>query len=250
MRRTPIFLAKPICRVFPIFLAFAGQWVLAQSAPNNPAWWASHGVTNGNPPNDFAAANQGQAKNMAVSAVNELDNHLAQFGGAGPQLDQLARILSGTTPHTSDFSAVNLGMLKSLSQPFFDRLLSLGYNGPPLTSGTYPWTNSPTPPDDFAMANLGQLKYLFSFDVTHSSAGNGIPDWWVEKYFPTGTTFNGQIGVDPSAAVAWSGTQGRSGWNRNRSSSTIPVSMSLASAIWISSPQPLALTLASTALPT
>lgn len=32
--------------------------------------------------------------------------------------------------------------------------------------------------NDFAPANIGQVKYLFSFDFTLDSDEDGIPDWW------------------------------------------------------------------------
>ena len=109
----------------------------------------------GTTPQDYAAANQGEAKNLAVAAVSELDNDLAQFGGAGPTLDALASTLltSDTAGAAQDFSALNLGQLKALSQPFYDRLMQVGYFGSPLTitgtspslTGTYPWVGSPMP---------------------------------------------------------------------------------------------------------
>jgi hypothetical protein len=151
---------------------------------------------------------------MAVSAVAELDNDLAQFGGAGSQLDNLASMLSGTTSQTSDFSALNQGELKNLAQPFYDRLLALGYTGRPFTSGTYPWATSTGPVTDFALANIGMLKYAFSFDVTYSTSGSSIPDWWIDKYFPGGVGYTGTGGY-----VAWSGSQVtfqtayQNGWN-------------------------------------
>jgi hypothetical protein len=175
-----------ICSLFAASLASAGPECLAQSKPIYPTWWASQGVLSGTVPEDFSAANQGMAKNMAVAGVNALDTELGQFGGAGTQLDQLKVTLSMTTAQTSDFSAVSLGMLKTLSQPFYDRLLALGYNGPPLTSGTYPWAAPGVgAADDWALGNVGQLKFLFSFDPAFCSNSNNsqIPDWWLEKYF-------------------------------------------------------------------
>jgi hypothetical protein len=155
-----------------------------------PAWWANQGVLNGNAPNDYSLGNQGQAKWMAVNAVNELNQDLSQFGGAGNALNALAVSLSATTARTNDYNALNLGELKALSQPFFDRLLALGYTGAPLTSGTYPWAvPGAGTPNDYAAGNIGQLKYLFSFDVTISSDGSGIPNWWENEFFP-GQTVN------------------------------------------------------------
>jgi hypothetical protein len=166
-------------------LLCTGLRAKAQSIPTYPAWWSSRGVLSGTTSNDFAVANQGQAKNIAVAAVNELNADLAQFGGAGNALNTLAIALTATSAQTSDYTAVNLGQLKALTKPIYDRLILVGYGLQPLTSGTaYPWVNSGNPPDDYALANLGQLKYLFSFDVTHSSSSDGIPDWWAHKYFP------------------------------------------------------------------
>ena len=46
-----------------------------------------------------------------------------------------------------------------MSQRFYDRLLGARY----VT--TYPWSNPERPPSDFAIANIGQAKNVFSFDV-------------------------------------------------------------------------------------
>ena len=188
-----------------LLLSAAGPLRAQQPQAAYPAWWTSQGVVNpAAAPNDYAAANQGQAKNMAVGAVSELNGDLAQFGGAGEALDQLAEaLLSGTSAQTNDYAVVNLGQLKALAQPFYDRLLSLGYAAGPLSSGTYPWLSSGHAANDYAVANLGQLKYLFSFDLVADANGNGIPDWWEQKYFPGGM-FNGQPGIDPAGTVGWS----------------------------------------------
>ena len=121
---------------------------------------------------------------MAHGAVNELNGDLAQFGGAGDSLNAFAVSLTGTSSQTSDYAAINLGQLKFLTQPIYDRLLAVGYTLGPLSSGTYPWVSSGLAAKDFAVANQGQLKYLFSFDATLSSDGSGIPDWWEKDFFP------------------------------------------------------------------
>ena len=159
-----------------IALALLPLVLLAQA----PGWWSQRGVTNSNSPNDYAAVNQGQVKNIAVNAVAELDENLSQFGGAGPVLEQLAVTLSGTTPNTNDYAAVNLGQLKNLAMPFYDRLLQVGYRAHPLESGTYPWVGGS--PNDYAMANIGQVKNLFSFEVTLCTDESGLPDWWRQLY--------------------------------------------------------------------
>ncbi len=210
--RTPGATLAPVSRwelvhwLLLFFLALAGRQVLAQSNPAYPTWWANYSVLSGSTADDYGACNQGQAKNIAVAAVGELDNDLSQFGGAGGTLDALAVSFTGTTSATDDYTAVNLGQLKSLAQPFYDRLLSLGYTLGPLSSGTYQWVGNGLSANDYAMGNIGQLKQLFSFDVTFSSANNGIPDWWIKKYFP-GSTIDGVPGIDPGAFVTWSGSQ-------------------------------------------
>jgi hypothetical protein len=168
----------------------AGLFILpivgfAQTPTYYPTWWAGYGVLTGTARADYAAANQGQAKNLAVEAVYELDSDLAQFGGAGSALHALAVALSATSAQTEDYAAVNLGELKALSQPFFNRLLAVGYTEAPVTSGTYPWAAPGAgTPSDYASGNIGQLKFLFSFDVKRSGDGSGIPDWWEKAFFP------------------------------------------------------------------
>jgi RHS repeat-associated protein len=189
-----LLVAGAICLIIPLLLFGA----------SGPAWWYNPAVTvSGTAPlisgsaNDYAAVNQGQVKNIAVTAINELNTDLAQFGGAGPTLNSLKTTLSGTSATTNDFAAVNLGQLKALSKPFFDRLIAVGYTQPPVISGTYPWIAAETSgsaASDYAMANIGQVKNLFSFDVTSSSADDGIPDWWTENYFDLPS-----IDVDPTA---------------------------------------------------
>lgn len=109
-------------------------------------------------------------------------------GGAGPALESLVKGWYQTTPggdfllnsqgrrqplvtaHTNDFAVVNLGQLKTVAKPFYDRLIAVHYQL------TYPWQDGSA--DDFAAGNLGQLKNLFSFGQDRDSDQDGIPDWW------------------------------------------------------------------------
>ena len=164
--------------------------VLLLADSSSPSWWQDRGIQNSYPANDYAAVNQGQVKNIAVKAVAEMDASLP--GGAGEVLHTLATNLSGTTANTNDYAAVNIGQLKTVSKPFLDRLLQVGYQGHPLESGTYPWVGRESSANDYAMANIGQVKNLFSFDLTFKTdPNNPLPDWWQMKYF-------GKIGVDPA----------------------------------------------------
>ena len=152
-----------------------------------PGWWVTRGVQNtdsaNHPANDYAAVNQGQVKNIVVKAVAELDANLP--GGAGDTLHTLATKLSGTTPNTDDYDAVNIGQLKTVAKPFYDLLIHIGY------MSQYPWTSSTNAANDYAIANIGQVKNLFNFDVTFDGDVplNGLPDWWERHWF------NGQTGI-------------------------------------------------------
>ena len=75
-----------------------------------------------------------------------------------------------------DYCVVNLGQVKNVAKPFYDRLIQIGY------STAYPWTTSTTPASDYQMAAIGQVKNLFTFDFSDTNS-NGLPDWWEMKYF-------------------------------------------------------------------
>jgi len=142
-------------------------------AATGPAWWMARGVVNTNAtPNDFAAVNQGQLKWMAVNAALELESQLP--GGAGSNVWALIDSFS----NTNNFRPVNLGQLKYVASHFYDRLMEVGY------TTNYPWSGQP---NDYALANIGQMKNVFSFDaawwMTLDSDEDGIPDWWLFQYF-------------------------------------------------------------------
>src|SRR6185369_1115091 len=104
---------------------------------------------------DYAPANQGQAKNIAKAAAAEMDARLT--GGAGDQVHSLIDSWSTPGSPANDFAPINLGQLKNLAKPFYDRLIAVGL------ADSYPWQRSQVAPDDFAVANIGQVKNLFSF---------------------------------------------------------------------------------------
>ena len=142
-----------------------------------PAWWTERGVlTPGATPDDYAAVNQGQVKNIAKQAYQEMKAKLS--GGAGATLDA---IWDTPAASTDDYQAINLGQLKNVAEPFYARLQELNYSGQPLASGqTRPWNNPANPADDYALANIGQVKNLFCFDlsllVAPDSDGDGLSD--------------------------------------------------------------------------
>lgn len=154
-----------------------------------PAWWAERGVTtSGVTVNDYAAVNLGQVKQIATKAYDEMQAKLP--GGAGSALTTLITSWSAAPAPgivRNDYASVNQGQLKTLAKLFYDRLAAVNYQGPPLTTGqTYPWTAATTDDNDYAAANIGQVKYLFSFDLTLFGAdtdGDGLADNWEITHF-------------------------------------------------------------------
>jgi hypothetical protein len=160
-------------------------YVSAGLAVDFPNWWTSQGVVNNSSvsPDNFVAVNQGQLKNIALAAFKEFESRLP--GGAGFDVTQVidrftqVDIVSGqrvpkTGTQTEDFAVVTLGQLKSIARPFYTRLEAVGLGN------VFPWPAAGLS-DDFAIANQGQLKRLFSFYVTDSD-GDGIFDAWEQYY--------------------------------------------------------------------
>jgi len=129
-----------------------------------PAWWQTRGVLQTNAtPNDYAALNVGQLKQLAFSAWQELES---LPGGAGFQ--------PIFTNAANNYAAVNVGQLKAVALPFYDRLwLSL------------PWLAVSTG-NDYALVNIGQAKKLFAFtkeeDRSVDTDGDGMADAWEVMY--------------------------------------------------------------------
>ena len=135
----------------------------------DPSWWTN--VITTNAANDFAPVNMGQLKWMAVHAQDELNAYLP--GGSGANLNTL---LSGWLTNTVNYAPVNVGQLKNLAAHFYDRLIVEGY------TNQYPWTDDPNA-SDYAIANIGQVKYLFDFELSVDSDADGLPDWWEMAQF-------------------------------------------------------------------
>ena len=159
--------------------------------PNTyPAWWFSRGViTPTNPTNaapawpqnypasdDYAVINEGQFKNFATAAYTELQASAPAYVWSTPQGQALTSVVTAWAPGSGDnYQSINLGQLKRVSKMFHDVLQEIGYET------TYPWTGSGA--DDYAVANIGQVKNAFSFNVGLDTDNNGLPDWWELKYF-------------------------------------------------------------------
>ncbi|MCE0483243.1 MAG: fibronectin type III domain-containing protein [Methylacidiphilales bacterium] len=188
--------------------------MVASYAVTTPGWWS--GVLNGNPPNDYMVANQGQMKQFTARAVNELNIGLTNNGGAGSTLINLVYgweqdyLTNGYATNTanparpyksSDYQAINVGQLKYIAGLVYGQLASAGY-----ISMAPSWLHA-NPTSDYSAANLGQLKQAFNFDLslpavssfttTATMSGTvtlnwalasttGVSSWLVEQESPTG----------------------------------------------------------------
>src|SRR4051812_38431696 len=73
-----------------------------------PPWWSHRNVLVQNAVlDDFAAANQGQLKNIARAAAAEMDERIPN--GAGDEIRALVSSWSTPTSQTNDFAPLTLG---------------------------------------------------------------------------------------------------------------------------------------------
>lgn len=170
----------------PVALAYLVAWLaglgVAPSAP--PPWWDNtddsldaldgSGAT---VDQNYAPANIGQAKWMATLAHAAMEAKLP--GGAGFALSDLFPEPPPSPPasyYAEQYSTLNLGQLKFMAKPFYDRLEALRYDNRaaiesevmaylPGWSHPYPWDPATPIAENYKPANLGQLKMVFSFDV-------------------------------------------------------------------------------------
>jgi len=155
-----------------------------------PQWWVDRGIVDTNlTANDYAPVNQGQAKHVAHQAYLEFDQNLTADCSA------ISNLVYGFS-ETNNYLPINLGQLKYLAVPFYDLLWTHNYtNAWPegMIVGPYPWSGVTNSPQDYALANIGQLKYLFSFILEGlvDSDQDGLPDVWEMFYFGALSEFAG-----------------------------------------------------------
>ena len=170
-----------------LILASAVTALTVTAHAYGPSWWSDRTVvTNCPSTNDYAAANQGQLKHVATQAYLEMNDKFV--GGSGPAVSNL--VSSFTT--NCNYCFVNLGMLKYVAQPYYDRLRDMG------DTNDYPWANAASA-DNYALANVGQVKYLFSFGV--DTDDDGLPDVWETRYFGDATSGSPTVDSDSDGAM-------------------------------------------------
>jgi RHS repeat-associated protein len=183
-----------------LMLSLIGGSILLQAAP--PAWWSD-----GNPPvidpqataNNHGAANIGQAKWMAKSALEALRAKSPELAALveADLVGESKPIASWATPVTPEQQAQQrqplvLGQLKAIAAPFYDRLQTADpawlaaqaiENGMPSTGSHYPWTATTSDDANKAMATVGQLKAVFSLRFENlildpDADNDGLDDQW------------------------------------------------------------------------
>ena len=143
-----------------------GISLISSAYAAEPAWWAEQGVkTGGAQPDDYAAANIGQLKHMASKAAALIHARFPEGEGAAISTLISSWSTAAVNPARDDYAVLNQGQLKAVAKKFYFRLNELGYHASNLPAGRiYPWTETDSSDDDnYAAANLGQLKYVFSF---------------------------------------------------------------------------------------
>ena len=193
---------KTALRTLALTILFAGTSLHAAE----PLWWrsAATGIFVPNAPSDnYAPANLGQLKHVAAQAKRHLDLELQAVGGAGPAIDALVASFESHPGQTyppaelaalkaANYAPINLGQLKAVAKVFYTRLIDVGYDTrqnlidhdyPVTWLHAFPWNpndpwNQPAPGDktpNYAPANLGQLKLVFSFDLSGQVAPEARP---------------------------------------------------------------------------
>ena len=122
----------------------------------HPAWWDARNVITTHTNefiNDRAPANQGQVKWFALQAYEEFNEKLPGAGNAG-----IRQRIDGFTDQ-NNYLSVNIGQLKNVVAPCYDRLAEYGL------AGSYPWEGDQALMNDYAIATVGQLKEFFAFEL-------------------------------------------------------------------------------------
>ena len=179
-----------------------------------PGWWTEADPTNGESviksgaaESSRSPANVGQAKWMTRRAIdslwpvlpdvaNTIEDELVN-GSTDPGRNS-SSILSLDAPGPGEeqvqYSALQIGQVKAISEPFYFHIQSvaagwldnvdaqhlgqLQQNQSKVDSGYLPWTSATADDVNNAVANLGQLKTVFSLRFKDSNDGDTLPDLW------------------------------------------------------------------------
>lgn len=177
-----------------VTLLCAVTWAIAD--PSYPQWWLDYDVVAAQPPSssnttaynawmqaNYAPVTLGQLKYVATQAQAYLNSKLAGVGGAGPAIGNV--VANFTLSDSGNYAVADLGQLKNVALPFYQRLQAVGFNterdlnyrlsgnaNSTVWASSYPWNTSTNTSVNYGVADLGQLKFVFAFDLDAGSAGN------------------------------------------------------------------------------
>jgi hypothetical protein len=165
-----------------------------------PAWWTEGGAEKrvlvpAAEEDNYSMANIGQAKWMALRALEELEREVPEsaaririqlFGSPSAPGVMSPNPPEGAEEKTKQKAPLLLGQLKSLAKPFYDEfhaesptwsLAVRAANGTVNPGSTkYPWNETSPAGVNYSPANIGQLKAVFAFDFTLDSNSDGYSD--------------------------------------------------------------------------
>lgn len=173
---------------------------VASAAP--PLWWSQGDppVINGNPAQNKGVANVGQAKWVAKQALEALrkiipvapDMIEGELVGAGKPISKWDAP-ANQEESDANYAPLLVGQLKALAHPFYASLQQVApewlkneriANGTNSVGSFFPWTADTSDDSNKSVANIGQLKSVFSLRFELDTDSNGIPDLW--EYFHFG----------------------------------------------------------------
>jgi Concanavalin A-like lectin/glucanases superfamily/Bacterial TSP3 repeat len=146
-----------------------------------PVWWADADypvIVTGAPPENLAVANVGQAKTMALLALEALRKAAPMIatqvesdlvGDEKPIRDW--EIPATDEERADQHAPLLLGQLKAIAAPFYSRINALApawlanerlQNHMPDTGTCFPWTSTAADDTNRSPATIGQLKSVFS----------------------------------------------------------------------------------------
>lgn len=177
-------LLMAVAFVSPAFAAQPAWWFASDTGFIDPE--ASHSNIH-----NYAPANVGQLKKVAVQAKKYLDKVLP--GGAGTEVNAM---IAAWSSNADSYAPINLGQLKAVAKPFYTRLILQNYGTkanliargyPSNWAYDTPWDPNTATAENYAVANIGQLKMAFSFDLSGLDYNNnGISDEWEINNAPSG----------------------------------------------------------------
>tara|TARA_R100000027_G_scaffold17378_2_gene12565 strand:- start:6301 stop:7083 length:783 start_codon:yes stop_codon:yes gene_type:complete len=176
--------------ILALTFSLLSSWIVGRA---QPPWWSDQGLLNPlAESSDLSPAVRGQLVTVAAAAAYRMDEVLQADGGAGADVWQVVLPFydpfSGKVRHTTDQDLLviqNIGQLKWMAAPFYDRLVAVGLDTSSMLTGqlgtswsnSYPWTASTEDDSSLAILAIGQLKFVFALPELEDADGDGLADF-------------------------------------------------------------------------